>query len=273
MTDHAPLSWERYFIESHDPRILLEGKVRSGKRRVLLQAAGHQLEVPWRRTLVLASSETAKAEIVREMHALYAELPGAYAAQYSEWRFFGGAVIRVAAGLAEARAPELYDRVCVDHVEEFGWEQLTQAVGMLRQGPGRTPTVRGTRRVERELRHIFPVRVAYDLDAAPDLGWGVMSPATAALEEVILALTQHLEATNDGLTWSNVVRARERVPRERLERELRDLLQAIDAAEADRGTLLSLLERARHRLAEIEGAAAGACHRTCPADCSLRPRR
>ncbi|XXX79193.1 hypothetical protein WMF30_10505 [Sorangium sp. So ce134] len=275
MSDFSPLSWERRFIESPEPRILLEGEVRCGKRRILLQAAAHLIEVPGRRTVILASSREAHAEIVRETDALYGDLPGQYMAEFAEWRFLSGATIRVAVGVDEARAAELYDRVCIDHVEEFGWEQLTQAVGLLRHGPGRSPTVRGTRRVERELRHIFPVRITFDV-GSPDFGWSSMSPATAALEEVVVALTQHLEATHDGVTWSNVVRARERVPRADLvprERELRELLQAIDAAENDRNTLLSLLERARHRLAEIEGATAGACHRTCPATCSLRPRR
>jgi hypothetical protein len=62
------------------------------------------------------------------------------------------------------------------------------------------------------------------------------------------------------------------VPHEHHEQEFRDLLFAIDTAEVDRSRLMYALERARHRLAEKEGATAGACHRTCPQKCSLRAR-
>ncbi|WP_438029045.1 hypothetical protein [Sorangium sp. So ce233] len=270
-----PELFESRFIEDGEARLLLEGERSRRKRELLMRAAFWRVEDPGRRTIVIAATEEERAELVQITHDLYdAELPGQYTAEFREWRFLSGAVVKIATGLQEAAGfADLFDRLCVNHVEDFGYWELEAMFGLLRTGHGRSPTVRATRIPERDVRELFPEAISFKRGGRSfdDLTRRV-SREVAALESVVLALTAHLHATHDGETWKRVVQARLQVPHEHHEAEFRDLLHAIDTTEVDRTRLIAALERARHRLAEKEGRPAGACHRTCSPSCSLRAR-
>lgn len=270
----APLeSFEARFVEGAEERLLLNGERSRRKRELLLRAAFHRIEHPGRRVIVIAATEADRTELVQLSHDLYdGEVPGQYMAEFREWRFLGGAIVKLATGLQEAaRFTERFDRVCISHTEDFGLWEVEAMFSLVRIGPGRTPTVRGTRIPERDISDFFPESISFKRGGRSfEALTRRVSREVAALESVILALTAHLHATHDGETWARVIQARLEVPHEHHEAEFRDLLFAIDTVETDRTRLMSALERARHRLAEKEGAPAGACHRTCPQTCSRR---
>ena len=275
MAEFTPEAFEARFVEGPEDVLLLEGERNRRKRELLLRAALWRIEDPGRRVMVIAAHETARAELVQLSHDLFdGELPGQYTSEFREWRLLSGAVVKMAAGLHEAsRFNEGFDRICIDHADDFGYWELEAMFGLLRTGPGRSPTVRATRIPERDIRDLFPAAISFVRGGRSfEALTRRVSREVAALESVVLALTAHLHATHDGDTWKRVVDARLQVPHEHHEAEFRDLLFAIDTAEVDRTRLLSALERARHRLAEKEGSTAGACHRTCPHTCSLRTR-
>jgi hypothetical protein len=268
-----PETFESRFIEGVEDRLLLEGERNRRKREILVRAAFWRVEDPMRRVILIAANEHERAELVQISHDLFdGEMPGQYTSEFREWRLLSGAVVKFAAGLAEAqRFAEPFDRLCIDHVEDFGYWELESMFGLLRTGAGRTPTVRATRIPERDVRDLFPEAISFKRGGRSfEALTRRVSREVAALESVVLALTAHLHATHDGETWKRVVEARLQVPHEHHEAEFRDLLLAIDTAEVDRTRLVSALEHARHRLAEKEGLPAGACHRTCPQRCSLR---
>jgi hypothetical protein len=269
----TPESFEARFIEGTEDSLLLEGERNRRKREILVRAAFWRVEDPMRRTLLVGATEADRAELVQISHDLFdGELPGQYTSEFREWRFLSGATVKIAAGLDEAaRFGATFDRVCIDHTEDFGYWEIEALFGLVRTGQGREPTVRATHIPERNIRELFPAAISFRRGGRSfDALTRRVSREVAALESVVLALTAHLHATHDGETWQRVIDARLQVPHEHHEAEFRDLLFAIDTAEVDRSRLLSALERARHRLAEKEGATAGACHRTCPQRCSLR---
>ncbi len=270
-----PESFEDRFISWAEEVLLLDGERNRRKRELLMRSAFWRIEDPGRRVIVIAATEADRAELVQISHDLYdAEVPGQYMAEFREWGFLSGAIVKLATGLTEAsRFTERFDRVCISHVEDFGYWEIEAMFALVRTGAGRTPTVRATRIPERDVRDFFPAAISFRTGGRSfESLTRRVSREVAALESVVLALTAHLHATHDGDTWNTVIRARLEVPHEHHEEPFRDLLYAIDTCEADRTLLLAALERARHRLAEKEGGAAGACHRTCPPTCSLRLR-
>jgi hypothetical protein len=275
MTDATLESFEARFVEGDEECLMLEGERSRRKREILVRAAFWRIEHPGRRAIMIAATEGDRAELVQISHDLYdGEVPGQYMAQFREWRFLGDAVVKIATGLQEAaRFTERFDRVCISHTEDFGLWEIEAMFGLVRTGPGRTPTVRATRIPERDIRDFFPAAISFKRGGRSfDALTRRVSREVAALESVVLALTAHLHATHDGETWARVIQARLEVPHEHHEAEFRDLLYAIDTVEADRTRLNGALEKARHRLAEKEGAPAGACHRTCPPNCALRQK-
>ncbi|WP_437310023.1 hypothetical protein [Sorangium sp. So ce388] len=268
-----PESFESRFIEGIEDRLLLEGERNRRKREILVRSAFWRVEDPGRRSILIGATEAERTELVQISHDLFdGELPGQYTSEFREWRFLSGAVVKIAAGLQEAtRFGATFDRVCIDHAEDFGLWEVEAMFGLVRTGAGRAPTVRATHIPERNIRELFPEAISFRRGGRSfEALTRKVSRETAALESVVLALTAHLHATHDGETWARVIQARLQVPHEHHEAEFRDLLYAIDTSESDRRRLLTALERARHRLAEKEGAPAGACHRTCPQTCSLR---
>jgi hypothetical protein len=266
-----PTEWQARFIGSTEVSIALEGHENCGKDRTLIEAAAYGVDDPMWRAVVIAIGADEKAELVRATERVYGRLPGAYAAEFSQWTFLSGAVVRVAGSLQEARAGTGYDSVCLRHIEEFRHSEIPAAARLLRRVPGRTPRLRATHRIDRDWRRYFPARITFDGSDLDPL-FGEPSPESADLERLVLALTHHLHASLSARTWDAVRDAVQVMSPGPHAAETVELVKIVETANDDRGRLLAALDRARHRLAEMQGAEPGACHATCGSSCSLRAR-
>jgi hypothetical protein len=236
----------------------------------LIEAAaeGHQ-DPLWRAVIICIGAE-AKASMVREAGAVYARLSAVYAAEFSsEWLFqSSGAIVRIADGLHEARCSTGWDMICLDHIEEFRASERLEVPRLLRRVPGRHPRIRATARVDRDWRRQFPARITFDGEDAGDLDVEP-NPEATDLERLVHALTRYQDTSSDD-EWARAVDAARLVAPGKHDAETSALIKIVDAKDGDEKRLRAALERARHHLAELQGAPAGSCHRTCRAGCSLR---
>jgi hypothetical protein len=267
-----PTAWQERFIRSLEPRISLTGPEHCGKQRCLIEAAavGH-LDPIWRAVIICIGAD-AKAAMVRATTPVYSRMSAEYAAAFgSEWRFrASGAIVRIAEGIHEARAGTGYDMVCLDHLEEFRDSEVIEARRLLRKAPGRHPRLRATRRVERNVDRHFPARIMFDDDDAGDVADEEVAPELTDLERLVRALTLHFLAAGGAGTWDAVRDALRAMAPGPHDAETIELVKAVEARDGDDRRLAHALDRARHHLAEMQGAEAGACHVTCSPACSLR---
>jgi hypothetical protein len=264
-----PTAWQARFIASLEPRIGLEGHDRCGKQRCLIEAAAVGVDDPLWRAVIITIGAEAKADLVRATERVYSRAGATYAAQFSEWRWSFGATVRLAGSLAEARGGAGYDMVCLEHIEEFRHSEIPLAFALRRNVPGRKARVRMTRRIDRDWRRYFPARITFDDGEGEPVDEGAIEESTD-LERLVLALTAHLHRTGGASTWDAVRDAVHVMAPGPHDAETSDLVKAVEARDGDEQRLLLALDRARHHLAEMQGAGPGACHPTCAPSCSLR---
>ncbi len=268
-----PTAWQQRFIASDEPRIALEGHEACGKQRCLIEAAAYGIDDPVWRAVIITIGAASKAALVRATEAVYGSLPDvSYSGVFWEWTFAGGAIVRLAGSLQEARASTGYDTVCLEHLEEFRDSEITEARRLLRRVPGRVARLRATRRVNLDWRRHFPARITFEEGDDAEPLFGALSAEAADLERLVLALTHHLHASMSAGTWDAVRDAIRVMSTGPHAAETVALVKSVETADDDRGRLLAALDRARHHLAELQGAEPGACHATCGSTCSLRAR-
>jgi hypothetical protein len=269
-----PTAWQERFIHSLERSIWLKGPEDCGKQRCLIEVAAVGHEDPLWRAVIICVGQHDKAAMVRATEPIYKRLSAEYAAEFgSEWRFqTSGAVVRIADGVHEARASTGYDVVCLNHIEEFRDSEISEARRLLRRVQGRRPRLRATFRSGREWERHFGAGILFedgdeqDLDAEP-------TQELTDLERLVVAITIHRASTASGAatgTWERVLDTARSIPAAPRDAATDTLIKAVDAKDADDKRLSAALDRARHHLAELQGAEAGACHTTCSSACSLR---
>lgn len=265
-----PTAWQERFVHSLERSIWIKGPEDCGKQRCLIEVAAVGHADPLWRAVIICIGQHDKAAMVRATDPIYTRMSAQYAATFSsEWRFQpSGAIVRIADGVHEARASTGYDVVCLNHVEEFRDSEISEARRLLRRVQGRHPRLRATVRAGREWERHFGAGILFeegeDEDLCPE-----PNPEATGLERLVHALTRYQDTSSDD-EWARAVEAARLIAPGKHDAETSALVKIVDAKDGDEKRLRAALERARHHLAELQGAPAGSCHRTCRAGCSLR---